>query len=491
MMEHLRGRFGERADRKLMEFLSSAGTDKEMILEDIWGTEAHVLMLSKQGIISKKDAAKILNALDDIKDKSLNGKFFLNPELEDVHMNIESYVIKKVGKNSGGLMHIARSRNDQVLLDTKLKLRSEILKTSQLLLNFISVLLRMAENSTEVIMPGYTHLQHAQPVTLGLWFSAYASMLSRDMERLDSLYNRINRNPLGAGALAGTSFKIDREYTTKLLGFDKVHENPLDAVSSRDHVIETLSVLSIIMSNLSRMSEDLILYSTNEFNILEIPDRFTTGSSIMPQKKNPDFAELIRGKTGFLYGSLMQILTVMKGIPLGYNRDMQEDRIMLWNSIGYVNSSLEILSEVISGLKFNEERMLELVNKNFSMATELANYLVREMHINFRSSHEIVGGIVKKLAEADKDFSNIDMVSKLLMAKGINLDKKTLGKILNPENSINLSSSLGGTSPTEVRKSIKKLKDKTSFFNKKLTERIEDIEKARKLTDKTINSICG
>ncbi|RLI91433.1 MAG: argininosuccinate lyase [Candidatus Altiarchaeales archaeon] len=486
MMKCLRDRFGKSADKELINFVNSIDVDREMILEDIWGNEVHVLMLAKCKIIRREDAAKILKALRDLRSDFLRGEFSLSSELEDVHMNIENYVMKKVGREVAGRMHTARSRNDQVVLDIKLKLRNEILQIFNLLLRFEDVLLERAINSSNIVMPGYTHLQHAQPITLGLWFSAYATMLLRDMERLNSLYDRININPLGSCALAGTSFEIDREYTTRLLGFDSISENSLDSVASRDFIIETMSCLSILMSNLSRLAEDIILYSTSEFKFLEIPDEFATGSSVMPQKKNPDFAELIRARTGFVYGALFQILTVMKGIPIGYNRDLQEDRVMLWSSIRVVKNSLKILCKVIKRVEFNEERMLNLLHENFSTATELANYLVREKGINFRDAYSIVGEIVRKLSSKGSTFES-KKLEEILREKGISAEN--IDDIISPEKCVLRSRSYGGTSPREVKKIVNRTKKKVSRFKRISEERRMRIENAMKLTRSEINRV--
>lgn len=485
----LRGRFKGNLSEEMKEFTSSIEIDKGMILEDIWGSEAHVIMLAEQSIIEKADARKILRALERAKRDSIKGKFELDPELEDVHMNVENYVIEDAGEEFGGGMHTARSRNDQVLTDTKLHLREKILEIEESIIKLQKTFLKLAEKSTEKVMPSYTHTQHAQPISLGFWATAYVSMLTRDLKRLKNAFLCVNKNPLGACALSGTSFPIDRRLTAKLLGFDDIEEHSLDVVSSRDFIIETLSALSILMSTLSRLSEELILFSTNEFGIMKLSDEFSTGSSIMPQKKNPDVAELVRGITGLVYGSLIQILVTLKALPLGYNRDFQEDRTLLWNSLERVNSSLLILNGAINKAKFNENRMSELVSKNFSTATELANFLVSEKGIPFRKSHEIVGTVVKELIKKKRDFGDIESTRDILKKHGVEISIKELRNVLDPKKAIEMNKSLGGTSPKEVTRMIKKFNREVDEKKKDIKKRKEKIERAKKLTEKRVSEL--
>jgi len=484
----LRDRFKGKISEGAMEFLNSLRVDREMVLEDIWCNQVHVLMLEKQGILARDDAGKILSALEDLKSEVIMGKLQLRKDLEDVHMNVESYVTEKAGE-VGGRMHTARSRNDQVVTDVRLKLRGEILDAGDLLMKLNKTLLNLAAKTKNTVMPGYTHLQHAQPVTLGFWALAYASMFLRDMERLMNSYCHVNSCPLGACALAGTSFPIDREFTAKLLGFDSLQENALDAVGSRDFILEVLSALAILAANLSRLAEELVLWSSEEFNLLEMPDEFSAGSSIMPQKKNPDLAELIRGSTGRTYGNLVQALTVMKGISSGYNRDLQEDRAMLWDSFRIVNPSIEILNGILLGAKWNEKRMLELVQEDFSCATELANFLARERDMAFREAHSVTGNIVKNLIKKGRNFNDIAQVKKILKKSGIELSEKELKNLLNPEKVVSSYESLGGTSPKEVGRIANKLKKETDSIEKSLKERRKNIELARKMTEKLTQEI--
>ena len=482
----LRGRFAGGVSPLLQAYSSSLDTDKEMFFEDVWGSQAHVLMLAKQGIIPPGDAGKILTALVEVEKDYSSGKFKLDESLEDIHINIENYVIGKYGLDYGGRMHTARSRNDQVLTDAKLHLRKELLEVMGYVLELEKTLLVLADKNADAIMPGYTHMQHAQPITFGFWASSYASMLLRDLDRLSGAYVHVNTCPLGSGALSGTSFPIDREYTAKLLGFDAVHVHALDAVSSRDYILEALSAFSILMCNLSKLAEELVLWSSYEFGFIEFSDSFATGSSIMPQKKNPDIAELVRGKTGRVYAALFQVLTLMKGLPSGYNRDMQEDRELLWNALSVVKGSLQVLNASLSEVKINEKRMAESVYGDYSTATELANYLVREKGIAFRKAYELTGALVKALVLKKKDFRDVTEVKKALEGEGIEISSSDLAELLDPFKAVSRNKSLGGTSPLEVRRMIKDLKEQVKRNEAEFRERDEKIQDARKLTGKSI-----
>ncbi|MEA3255503.1 MAG: argininosuccinate lyase [Candidatus Altiarchaeota archaeon] len=484
----LRGRFKGGISPVLLDFTDSLGSDKEMVLEDVWGSKAHVLMLRKQGIISKDDAKKIIKSLMKAEKDFITGRFKFSEELEDIHLNIENYVIKDSGLDYGGKMHTARSRNDQVLTDTKLHLRGRILEVEEGVFRLQKTLLNLADKYVDAIMPGYTHMQHAQPITLGFWLTSYVSMLARDLERLKNAYLNVNSCPLGACALAGTSFPIDREFTSRLLGFDSIHEHSLDVVSSRDFVAETLAAAAILMSNLSKLAEDLILWSSYEFGFIEFTDSFTTGSSIMPQKKNPDIAELVRGKSGMVYGSLFQILTVLKGLPSGYNRDLQEDRVLLWDSLQIAESSLQVLDEGLGDMKVNRERMRELANSNFSTATELANYLVKNEGLAFRKAYEVVGTVVKELIDEGRDFRDVEVVSGILKKSGVEVSIQKLS-ILDPEKVVDGYRSLGGTSPEEVRRMVKGFRNRVKEGNRDLGDRRNRIKAAKDLTEELIKEL--
>ncbi len=478
----LRGRFDKETSRLMKELGSSIEEDEATVLEDIWGNRAHTIMLARQKIIDAKDAAKILSALREAESDYKKGVFILKPELEDVHMNVEDYVEKHAGKDAGGRMHTARSRNDQVLTDTRLHLREKILGIEESIIALQKAFLRTASRSSEKLMPSYTHTQLAQPITLGYWATAYVSILTRDLTRLKNAYLSVNHSPLGACAVAGTSFPIDRKMTAELLGFSSVLEHALDAVSSRDFIVETLAALSILASNLSRLSEELILYSTKEYGILEMSDEYTTGSSIMPQKKNPDAAELARGMSGQVAGNLIQVLMTLKSLPLGYNRDLQEDRALLWESIKNMELVLKVLTGVVSTARFNEKRMTELSGANFSTATELANYLVREKKMPFRRAHEVTANVVRDLHTKKKDFSDLKLTEKMLKKSGVSLSNQQLKNILDPRAVIYANRSLGGTSPREVVRMTRELSKNVSAAENSIRDRRNRITKARKLT---------
>jgi len=478
----LRGRFGKETSRLMKEFSSSIAADDKTVLEDIWGSTAHTIMLARQKIIEKKDAIKILSALKEAESDYRKGRFVLDSDLEDVHMNVESYVEARAGKDSGGRMHTARSRNDQVLTDTRLHLREKILGVEESVIALQKTFLRIAERSSEKLMPSYTHTQLAQPITLGYWATAHASILSRDLARLRNAYQNVNRSPLGACAVAGTSFPTDRKMTTQLLGFDSVIEHALDAVSSRDFIVETVAALTILMSNLSRLSEELILYSTKEYGFLELSDEYTTGSSIMPQKKNPDAAELARSMSGYVAGNLIQILMTLKSLPLGYNRDLQEDRILLWESIRKTDLATKVLAGVISTARFDEKRMAQLAGANFATATELANYLVKEKKMPFRRAHDITANVVRDLHSKKKDFSDLELTERILKRSGVTLSTQQLKKMLDPRAAILANRSLGGTSPKEVVRMTRELSRTVSAAEKNIMDRRSRIKQARKLT---------
>ena len=371
------GRFTEKTSKTAEYFTESISFDRRLWKYDIEGSIAHAKMLGKQKIISQKDSSAIINGLKNIAGEIETGRFRFAVELEDIHMNIEAALIKNIG-DAGKKLHTARSRNDQVALDLRLYLRAETKETIALIKNLQKTLLNAAENNIGIIMPGYTHLQRAQPVLLSHHLLAYVEMLRRDRERFEDSLKRINVLPLGSCALAGTSLPVDRSYAAKLLGFKAIAENSIDAVSDRDFAIEFLTDAGILMMHLSRFAEELILWSTEEFSFIELPDAFTTGSSIMPQKKNPDVAELIRGKSGRIYGNMIALMTVMKGLPLAYNRDMQEDKMPVFDTVDTVKSCLTVLAQMMPQIKFMKERMRDAAGRAYSTATDIAEYLVKK-----------------------------------------------------------------------------------------------------------------
>ncbi len=435
-------------------FTESISFDKRLWPYDIEGTTAHVKMLQKQRIINDVEAQAILTALEEIAEDIRNGRFTFRQELEDIHMNIEAALIKKVG-DAGRKVHTARSRNDQVALDIRLYLRDETREVIRRIEAFIDTLVDISEGHIDTIMPGYTHMQRAQPVSLAQHLLAYAQMLVRDRERFEDAFKRIDTLPLGACALAGTTLDIDREYVAQLLAFGRIADNSMDAVSDRDFIVEFISDAAVVMMHLSRMAEEIVLWASVEFGFIEIADAFTTGSSIMPQKKNPDVAELIRGKTARLYGSLMSILTLMKALPMTYNRDMQEDKVALFDAVDTVKVSLEIINEMMQNVRFNNVRMYETAAGGFSLATDLAEYLVRK-GVPFRSAHEITGRIVRHCIDNNKkELTELTLEQFHGFSPQIGAD---IYNALTLESSIANKRAYGGTSPREIKNQIDRLR---------------------------------
>lgn len=386
------GRFTKETDRLVEDFHSSISFDSRLYRQDIRGSQAHARMLGKVGVLTPEEAEQIIAALEEILQDIEAGRVEFSPAAEDIHMNIETLLIQRLG-DLGRKLHTARSRNDQVVLDTRMYLKEEIKEIVGLLRKLQALLLDLAEKHRETIMPGYTHLQRAQPVTLAHHLLAYFFMFQRDVERLKDCYRRTDVMPLGSGALAGTSFPLDREMVARELGFAAITMNSMDAVSDRDFAIEFCAAASLIMMHLSRFCEELILWSSAEFGFVEMDDAYSTGSSIMPQKKNPDVAELIRGKTGRVYGDLMALLTVMKGLPLAYNKDMQEDKERLFDAVDTVKACLTVFTPMLATMRVKEEVMAQAARGGFTNATDLADYLVRR-GVPFRRAHKIVGQAV-------------------------------------------------------------------------------------------------
>ena len=401
------GRFSKNLDKRTNDFNSSIKFDYKLYKEDISGSIAHAKMLAKQNIIQKEDEEKIIFGLNSILKDIESSNLEFDPNAEDIHMFIESELTKRIG-NSGKKLHTARSRNDQVALDVRMYLKKQNLEIIKKLKKLITTLIFKAKENTETIMPGYTHMQRAQPITFAHHLMAYAEMFKRDIERLNETYTRTDICPIGSCALAGTTYNLDREFEAKELGFSKVSANSLDGVSDRDFVIELLSDISIIMMHLSRISEEIILWSSWEFKFIELDDSFSTGSSIMPQKKNPDITELIRGKTGRVYGNLMGMLTVMKGTPLAYNKDMQEDKELIFDAIDTVNLSLSTINPLIDTMLVLKENMKAGAEKGFINATDCADYLV-EKGIPFRDAYKIVGNIVKYCIQNNITLEKLDI----------------------------------------------------------------------------------
>lgn len=386
------GRFTKETDQMVYDFNASIGFDKRLYRQDIEGSMAHVKMLAKQQILTEQERDQIMEGLAGILKDVEDGTLPITKEYEDIHSFVEANLIDRIG-DAGKKLHTGRSRNDQVALDMKLYVREEVQKTDALLTDLLKVILHIMEENLDTIMPGFTHLQKAQPITLAHHMGAYYEMFRRDRSRLSDIYNRMNVCPLGSGALAGTTYPLDREYTASLLGFSGATLNSMDSVSDRDYVIEYLSALSTIMMHLSRFSEEIIIWNSNEYQFVEIDDAYSTGSSIMPQKKNPDIAELVRGKTGRVYGALMSMLTTMKGIPLAYNKDMQEDKEMAFDAMDTVNACLPLFTGMLATMKFKKSVMERSAQRGFTNATDAADYLVNH-GVPFRDAHGIIGQLV-------------------------------------------------------------------------------------------------
>ena len=386
------GRFTKDTDKLVYAFNASIGFDQRFFHEDVAGSRAHVKMLAKQGIISQEDRDTILGGLDSIEADVDNGRLEITDEYEDIHSFVEANLINRVGE-AGKKLHTGRSRNDQVALDMRLYTRKEVRETDDLLKHFLGTILSIMQKNVDTIMPGFTHLQKAQPVTLAHHFGAYFEMFRRDRERLADIYDRMNYCPLGSGALAGTTYPLDRDMTAQALGFYGPTRNSMDGVSDRDYLIEFLSALAIIMMHLSRFAEEIIIWNSNEYRFVEIDDGFSTGSSIMPQKKNPDIAELVRGKTGRVYGALVQLLTTMKGLPLAYIKDMQEDKEFSFDAMDTAKGCIHLFDGMLETLKFNKDIMEKSARHGFTNATDAADYLVGK-GVAFRDAHSIVGKIV-------------------------------------------------------------------------------------------------
>ena len=393
------GRFTKETDKLVYRFNASISFDQKFYKQDMEGSRAHVRMLAKQGILTEEERDQILEGIDSIQRDVENGTLVITDEYEDIHSFVEANLIDRIG-DAGKKLHTGRSRNDQVALDMKLYTRDEIRELNDLVKNLLTTLLSMMEEHIHTYMPGFTHLQKAQPITLAHHLGAYFEMFKRDHERLNDIYKRMNYCPLGSGALAGTTYPLDREYTAELLGFDGATLNSMDSVADRDYVIELLSALSTIMMHLSRFCEEIIIWNSNEYRFVEIDDAYSTGSSIMPQKKNPDIAELVRGKTGRVYGALVSILTTMKGLPLAYNKDMQEDKELTFDAIDTVKGCLALFTGMISTMKFRKNVMEDSAKNGFTNATDAADYLVNH-GVPFRDAHSIVGRLVLYCIEKD------------------------------------------------------------------------------------------
>ena len=447
-MGHIRGRFQKEADKLVVEYTSSLPFDWRLYRQDIAGSIAHARMLAKQGIIASREAEIITQGLTSIKEEIEQGKFQFKPEMEDIHMAIEARLIEQVGE-VGGKLHTARSRNDQVALDLRLFAKEAVSKTLNRLKEFQRALVGLAEANKSVVMPGYTHLQSAQPVLLAHHLLAYFEMFQRDVGRFNDCLKRTDVMPLGSGALAGVTYDIDREFLARELGFGQVSQNSIDAVADRDFVLEYEAAASIGMMHLSRLAEEIMLWSSAEFNFVELDEAYATGSSIMPQKKNPDVAELARGKTGSVYGRLMALLTTMKALPLAYNRDLQEDKEGFFDTVNTLLSTLEVFTGMVATLRVKAESMKRAAEQGYILATDLADYLVRKGEA-FRTAHDIVARLVSYAVDKGKTFSQLSLAEykKLSPLFGDDVYSVTV------ESSVAARDVAGGTAPGRVEQAL-------------------------------------
>lgn len=456
------GRFSEPVDAFVLRYTASVDFDKRMAMADIDGSIAHATMLTKVGVISQQDLDDITRGMAQIREEIQNGTFEWQLELEDVHLNIEARLTALIG-DAGKRLHTGRSRNDQVATDIRLYLRSEIDVIIERIEHLQEVLVHQAKEHAAVIMPGFTHMQVAQPVTFGHHMLAYVEMFERDRERLLDLRHRVNRSPLGAAALAGTTYPIDREYTAKLLGFEAVVQNSLDAVSDRDFAVEFCSAASLIMMHISRLSEELVIWMSQRFAFIRLPDRFTTGSSIMPQKKNPDVPETARGKSGRVYGDLIAMLTMMKGTPLAYNKDFQEDKEPVFDAIDTVKDTLRAFCDMMAGVEPRVENLHQAAQAGYPTATDLADYLVRH-GTPFRTAHDIVGQAVREASQRGCGLEDLP----LDVLKGFSASiEEDVYEVLKLEGSINARDHLGGTAPNQVRFQVARWEDIIASRNAK------------------------
>ncbi|MGG3800100.1 argininosuccinate lyase [Metabacillus fastidiosus] len=451
------GRFQKTPEQWVDEFGASIHFDKELVEEDITGSLAHVKMLGKCGIISKEEAEQITAGLNTLLTRAKNNELTFSVSYEDIHLNIEKLLIDEIGP-VGGKLHTGRSRNDQVATDMHLYLRNHVLAITEYIEELQKTIVDKAEEHVETILPGYTHLQRAQPISFAHHLLAYFWMLERDKQRFLESLKRINISPLGSGALAGTTFPIDRSFTAKELEFDGIYENSLDGVSDRDFIIEFLSNSSLMMMHLSRFCEEIILWCSQEFQFIELDDAYATGSSIMPQKKNPDMAELIRGKTGRVYGNLVSLLTILKGLPLAYNKDLQEDKEGMFDTVKTVEGSLQIFVGMISTLKVNEEKMEQATKEDFSNATELADYLSKK-GMPFREAHEVVGTLVYQCIQKGIYLKDLSLES---YKEASELFEEDLFIVIDPYEAVRKRNSQGGTGFEMVKVALEKAKQALS-----------------------------
>jgi len=457
------GRFEKDTNETVVPWAESLTCDEEMVVEDLWGSIAHVTMLGRQGIVPANDAAHIISTLVGFQDDMMEGRMdFFDKKFsnhDDVHMNMEARLIAATSMEVGGQMHTTRSRNDQVPVSSQMRCRTRLLELRGKVCDAVAAFMKRADapGMKEAVMPGYTHYQHAQPLSVAFWMSQYASVLNRDLQRLKNAYDHVDRNPLGGGALAGTSFPTDRMLTTELLGFQKLFTHSLDATGNRDWMCEVLAANATLHTTWSRLAGEFITWSSYEYRTVTMDDGFAMGSSMMPQKKNPGPCELLRGRQGIMSGYLMAGLTMLHGLPSGYNRDFHEEKELIFASCHMANRAASIIPSLVESTTFNLERMAEVCDKNFMTATELANYLVTDHNVPFRATHHIVGSLVGDLTRKGDNLTNTKAVMDHLKKEGINADEAAVRRVLDPKEVMLTYNSLGGTGPkavTEISREI-------------------------------------
>ena len=485
-----RSRLKGKLDKDALKFLSSISDDLALLYYDIVGSEAHSLMLHENGLISKQELKKILHALEGVKKQDL--RKLASDEYEDIHEAVEAYVVEKAGMDTGGKMHTARSRNDQVALDIRMKVRDDINDICRELLALIDTLVKKADQNKDTAMLMYTHLQHAQIGTFSHYLLAYADALFRDLDRLYICYGRVNQSPLGACAIGGTSIKIDRRKTASLLGFDSLVENSIDATTTRDFMAEFCFDLSMIMLDLSRIAEDFVLWSSSEFNYIELADEFTSSSSVMPQKKNPCPLELMRAKTSMSLGLLMSLMGTIKSLPSGYSRDLQDTKHMLWQSISIAKDSLKLMSSIVDSLKVNKKIMFESARNSYAISLDIAEELVKK-GVAFRHAHKIVGSLVKTASASKKSLAALSE-QKIKSAIGREFPADQLSKIIkkmDPKRSLEARVSVGSPNPKEQERMIKDRKLKTDGYRAGIEKRTKQVSDAFVNLEKQVRSLLS
>lgn len=488
MLSILRGRRLKEPAAEATQYTTSAPYDQPLLKPVVKINKAHMAMLITQNLVGRKDGVRCLEALATIPED-----FTINPELEDVHMNVEAYVINQVGEEAGGQLNLAKSRNDQVATAIRMVLREHLLNTITSLLELCEVLLKRCREHVETVMPGYTHLQHAQPTTLAHHLLAYCDAFLRGCERLAEVFTRVNRSPMGAAALSTTSLNIDRGLVAELLGFEGIVENSIDAVSSRDFAVEAVAHLSLVMTDLSRLAEEVVLWSSCEFGMVEVSDEYASTSSIMPQKKNAVVAEVVRARASMVYGDLIATLTILKSLPYSYNLDLQELTPRLWDACTHTLESIKVMKGMVESLKFNRERMRELVCDDMSLATDLTDHLVKKHHIPFRAAHRIVGGAARRAWEQHVGLKDVveDLVKAVKEEFGAEVSADELTEVLDVEKAVEARGVAGGPKPSEVERMINERAEEVERMKSWVNMKVKMLSEADFKLEEKIKSLKG